>query len=92
MAKKKGFLERLAALTDLPDENISALPIVEITGDKRVLIEHHRGVAEYSQERICIKVKFGQVCICGQDLILSRIQQGQLIITGRLESVMLFRG
>ena len=35
--------------------------IVEIAGDRRVLIENHFGVKEYSREKIGVKVKYGLV-------------------------------
>lgn len=92
MAKEFGFMERLTKATDLQDEPIPGLPLIELAGDRRVLIENHCGVTQYSTERIQVKVKFGQVCIYGQGLELSKMSKGQLIISGQLQGIELVRG
>ncbi len=92
MKRKGELINRLAQAADLQDEPIPGLPLVELAGDRRVLIEHHKGVTEYGREQICVKVRFGQICICGSGMELSRMTKGQLVITGRIDSVMLMRG
>ena len=92
MDGEKRLSERLAGATDLHDTPIPGVPMIEIAGDGRVLLENHKGVTEYSKTRICVKVKFGQVCICGQGLRLAKMTKSQLIICGKIESVELFRG
>ena len=54
MDGRRGFLDRLAEGIDLPGEALPGQPVLEVAGDRRVLIEHHRGVTEYSRERIGI--------------------------------------
>ena len=72
-------------------EPLPGQPIVEIAGDRRVLIENHFGVKEYSREKIGVKVKYGLVCVCGCDLELIRMTKEQLIISGRIDAVTLIR-
>ena len=81
----------LTQAADLQDEPVPGLPLVEIAGDERLLIEHHKGVTEYGREVIRVNVRFGQICICGSGMKLSRMTKGQLIISGRIESVKLIR-
>ncbi len=90
--KRSSIIERLAYSADLPDETIPGLPLVEIAGERRVLIENHQGVVEYGSQCIRVKVKFGQICVNGCGLELSRMTKGQLIISGRVDSVQLIRG
>lgn len=92
MAKRRSILERLTAAADLQDETVTRLPLVEIAGDKRVLIENHQGVVEYGPEQISVRVKFGSICVCGKRLELARMLKGQLIISGRIDGVRLLRG
>lgn len=92
MERDKGFVERLTNAADLPDAPIPGLPLIELAGDARVLMENHCGVTEYGKERICVKVKFGQVCICGQGLRIAKMTKSQLIICGKIQSVELYRG
>lgn len=91
MARGKNWMDRLADGMDLPGEPLPGQTIVELAGDRRVLIEHHMGVTQYSGERICVRVKYGNVMICGQCMELSRMTREQLIITGRIDSVTLLR-
>ena len=69
----------------------SALPLVELTGDRRLLIENHRGILEYSQERISVQVKFGAISIVGNSLGLCYISEKQLIVVGEIHKLVLER-
>lgn len=91
MDRRKGILERLTEGTDLPAEAIPNQTVVEVVGDSRVLIEHHSGVTEYGREKICVRVRYGKVEICGCGLELARMTKDQLVITGRIQGVMLHR-
>lgn len=90
--KKRFDLHRFTEKADLPGESLPTQPLVEICGYGRVLIENHRGVTEYSDERIGIRVRFGTVCVCGEGLKLCRMSGCQLVITGRIHSIQLLRG
>ena len=92
MEGDKRFAERLAGVADLQDAPIPGLPLIELAGDARVLIENHQGVTEYGKERVCVKVKFGQVCICGLNLRLAKMTKNQLVICGKIQGVELYRG
>ena len=76
---------------DLPGECLPGQVLVEIAGENRVLIEHHRGVREYSRERITVNVRYGLVQICGNCLELRCMTKAQLIISGSIDSVTLKR-
>ena len=85
--EKSNILSRVAR-----KETINKLPLVEILGQHRVLIENHRGVAEYGTKVIRVLVKYGQVCVQGEELELIRMSRCQLIITGKVDGVQLRRG
>lgn len=89
MTKGKKILRSLTREGALQDQPLPGLPIVELAGNRRVLIENHRGVREYSRERIGVKVKTGLVVVCGQGLELSRMTRQQLVIQGIIEAVRL---
>lgn len=87
MRRQFDFWERM----DLPGEAFPGQALVEIAGNSRVLIEQHRGVCEYSRERISISVSFGQVQICGSGLELRSMTKDQLVISGSIDAVCLNR-
>lgn len=91
MGKGRMFLERLAEEGDFVSDTAAVLPIIELAGDRRVLIENHFGVMGYSAERILVKVKYGCVCIGGCGLEILRMTREQLVIRGRIDGITLHR-
>ena len=83
----KDWLDRL----DLPGEQLPGLPLVEVYGHKRVLIEQHRGVTEYGRNCVCVKVKFGYIYVEGSGLELSSMNRHTLVISGCIDGVKLER-
>ena len=91
MDRGRTLWERLADDVDLASEPLPGQPIVELAGERRVLIENHLGVKAYSRESILVKVKFGCICVCGSGLELTRMTREQLLIRGKIDSVALQR-
>jgi len=89
--QSRNWIQKLADEADLSAETIPGVPVVELAGERRVLIERHQGMTEYSRERICVKVSYGMVCVCGCGLELSRMTRDQLVISGRIDCVQLQR-
>ena len=92
MKQHRNILQILTESADLPAEAIHNVPLVELAGDNRVLIENHGGVCEYGGERIRVRLSYGQLCVCGSGMELARMNQEQLVISGRIDSVTLIRG
>lgn len=92
MGKGRRFLEQMVLDTDIGADTILFQPIVEISGDRRVLIENHYGVKAYSHETIIVKVNYGYVCVRGCALELRRMTKDQLVIHGKIDGVTLQRG
>ena len=83
-----GFWKKL-----MEDMNaVTALPLVELAGAGRLLIENHRGITGYSRERIAVKMSYGSIEITGDCLELTQITQQQLIVTGKITALTLFQG
>lgn len=91
VGKGRFFLERLTEDANLVAEQLPGQTIVELAGDRRVLIENHFGVKAYGREQIIVKVKYGYVCVCGCGLELLRMSREQLVIRGRIDGVTLQR-
>lgn len=87
---KKNMIRQLAASADLPDTPIPTLPLVEIAGTGRVLIENHQGVTCYEPSMIQVKTRTGLICVEGESLELSCMTKGKLVILGQIRCVSLF--
>ena len=82
--------EKLRQQMSRNPEPVPGMPLVEIGGYRRVLIENHQGVLVYSLEEIRVKVSYGCICITGCDLRLMQLSKEQLVICGRVDSIHLF--
>ena len=84
MTRYKRIMSRVSTISDLQDEPIPGLPLMEVCGNCRVLIEKHMGVTEYTSERITVRVNIGRFSVCGSDLEVVTMSKNQLIIKGTI--------
>lgn len=70
---------------------LSAVPIIEVTGDNRVLVEHHLGVVVYEPIEIMVRVRYGRIQILGEQLTLAQMTKERLVIRGRIHAIQLER-
>lgn len=92
MNRSMGFIDKVALAADLPSEAFGVVPIIEIIGGNRVLVEHHLGILAYGLEQIIIKSSIGSIRISGSDLQLISMTKDQLIITGVIKGIILTNG
>ena len=89
---RRNTLRKITEKAALHAEALPGVPLVEISGDDRILIENHICVAGYRESEIHIRFSYGMLCICGEDLVLACAKKEQLIIHGRICSVTMHRG
>ena len=92
MKQHRKVFKTLGGMLDLSAQPMPGVPIIEMAGNRRVLIENHQGVMEYGNERISIVVKFGKVVITGTGMEMCYMSKHQLIITGCIDGVSIERG
>lgn len=66
--------------------------LVEVVGNRRVLVENHRGILGYGTEEICVGATFGSLQISGSNLRLCCMNREQLFISGQIQSISLESG
>lgn len=91
MAQYMGIKERLAQSAVLPQDALPGVPIVEICGENRVLIEGHKGVIEYGNQLIQVVMSYGRLKIIGCSLSLAHMSKEKLVVTGQIFQVCLCR-
>lgn len=89
MRRERNWINAIRNNEHLSTEMIPAIPIVEICGQTRVLIENHQGIVGYDSNEIRIKARFGCICVCGDQLLLTRMSKCKLVITGKISGVLL---
>lgn len=88
---KGNWAQKLTEGLDLAGETLPGETLAELAGDRRVLIEGHRGVTEYCRERITVKVRYGLLSICGCGLELRQMSKQQLVVSGRIDGIQIRR-
>jgi len=79
--------QELSEILELPLDVSLDLPKVTIVGDLGVIIQNHRGLIQYSPEKIVIGVGKGQIAILGRSLQIEEVSKEDMIVRGSLGSV-----
>ena len=83
----KGLSADLAERLELPQEAFGGTVRITAVGDRRLLIEKHRGLLEYGSERIRVSTGRGSILLSGAELSMTAMNGEELLITGRLQSL-----
>ena len=92
MKKNQSILQRVIHGSELASTPLTAVPLIEVSGFEKVLIENHSAIASYDSQQICIQVKRGNIFVCGHELHLAYMSQEKLVITGIIENIQLIGG
>jgi len=76
---------------EIPKDILLDLPKVTFIGNLQVNIENHKGIVEYSDDNIRIKIKDGILKVSGMDLVIKTIVTEEIIISGKIASIDFFR-
>lgn len=90
--RSRDVVERVTGAVVRSDNVIMRQPLLELCGEHRVLIENHNGISQYTSDRIDIKTRFGLISVSGSGLEICRMSIEQIIITGDIDAVNLFKG
>jgi sporulation protein YqfC len=74
--------EKITEFFDLPREIVYDLPKVTLVGQIQLLMENHRGVIEYTAEKVRIAINAGELEITGQGLCIRNISRDDIAIEG----------
>ena len=69
----------------------SKAPLLELTGENRILIENHQGVLAYSLNEIQVKVIYGKLTVSGNCLMIMEMNKEQLVIAGQINEIQICR-
>lgn len=85
--RSEGILESIGRGFDLPQDALSGYTHTEISGNREVLVEGCQGVLEYSDSAIALNTGKLTVRVCGCELTIISMQNGQAVIRGIVTSV-----
>lgn len=85
--KKDGLLLRTAQALDLPGDVVAGLPRIEVTGNRELRMENHKGILAYGTQEIHISGGKLVVKVRGVDLELKSMNASELLIGGTILGV-----
>ena len=80
------FFDELKSEFALKDDAFAEFSIIDIAG-KLLYLEGHKGLLALSEEKICVKVKKGEIVVAGKGLSLAKLSHNTIAIKGKIEKV-----
>ena len=74
--------ESIAEGLALPKDVILDLPRVSLCGDKEIYIENHKGILQYTEAVIRIKMHDGIMNVYGERLRMIQMERDRLVVNG----------
>ncbi|CCO09096.1 sporulation protein YqfC [Desulforamulus hydrothermalis] len=84
---QKKLKKQLSDFLEIPHDVMLDLPKIVLVGNLQVFIENHRGIVEYSTEKIRVMVGEGEVGITGRQLVLRNIRTDEICVEGQIKSL-----
>jgi len=72
---------------DLPRELVMDVARVTVVGNFQLMVENHRGLIEFTAERVCVGVHLGQLEIAGRELTIAFISSEGLAVVGDIRGL-----
>lgn len=85
--RKKSNLQTLAGIFEIPQDIVLDLPRITMLGNKQMLIENHKGIIEYNETLVRVKLSQGELIVHGNELMLGNLQVEQILIEGVVTEV-----
>ena len=80
--------EKVAGFLTVPKEVALDLPLVMATGRGEVNIENYKSLLEFSEEKIRVRTKDGNMTVEGERLKLRQITTENVLITGLITGIL----
>ncbi len=84
---KEGLRERAAGFFDVPADMLAGLLHIEMTGNREIFIENHKGIIELSENEVTINAGKTVVRVTGQRLSVLSMNAEELRLGGVVEGV-----
>lgn len=85
LKKIRAAAEELSDRFCLPDDLLFGSAKLTVIAGKKILVENHKGILEYSSDRIVINLERGKISLSGSDFTLDAMNKNELLICGKLQ-------
>ncbi|HLN62181.1 MAG TPA: sporulation protein YqfC [Symbiobacteriaceae bacterium] len=87
MANKRDLRDKVASLFELPGDVVLDGSRITLVGARELLVENHRGIHEYTTDRVVLAVPEGKLSAGGSDLTIASISPDQVVISGSIRTI-----
>jgi sporulation protein YqfC len=84
---RKKLNEWTSQVIDLPPDVTLDLPRLILIGNRRIVIENHRGLIHFSDEQLKLAINNGVLELLGNELIIRTISSDEISIEGRINEL-----
>lgn len=84
---KEEVKRKISDALDLPKDVVLNIPKVTITGRIAVFIENHKGIIQYSSQKVKVNTPIGIVIIKGNGLSIKSILADEITIEGNISAL-----
>lgn len=81
------FFNQLSEYYDLPEDVIINLPIINMAGNQKMVIENHEGIVQYTDSQISIKIKKSLLIVEGVELKILQYAKDEIMIKGKIITI-----
>ena len=84
---RKMLISKLSGAVGLHSESILGMPVLELCGDDRILVENIRQVISFDENQIYVSVEFGFLCLEGECLLLDYLGENRILVKGKIATI-----
>ncbi|HZK34872.1 MAG TPA: sporulation protein YqfC [Bacillota bacterium] len=77
----------ISDMFDLPKDIMLNLPKIIMVGNTQMLVENHKGIIEYTPDRIRINSTIGVIRVRGNNMQLRNIGADDIMVTGGIKLI-----
>lgn len=77
----------ISNMLDLPQDVVLDLPRLVAMGKTQLYIENHRGIIEYTPDRIRINSTAGVIRLTGRSMSIKTIETEEILVSGQISTI-----
>lgn len=85
--ERKTFREKVADSFEVSKDVILDVPKIELLGNYEAVIENHKGIVEYTPDRIVLEANPRRIRISGRNMEIKSVTQEMLFVAGTIDGI-----
>ncbi len=85
LKKIRAAAEELSDRLGLPEDLVFNSAKITVVAGKHILVENHKGILEFGNERIVINLERAKLCLSGSEFSITAMNKNELLICGKLQ-------